>query len=300
MTTGELNREQVSTKPGSKVIQFLFCLGLAIIFWLFTSLSAVHQDTIDVRLQYILADNKVSTLKLPTIAELEVEARGWELLEELFLTRSLSVDLGDFTDDHLLLTNSNLHLFEKELPESYHILHISPDTLHLFFDDKVTKKVPVSFRLQLPLPGAQVIDSLHLLPDSVELSGARSIIDTIRFWPTEILRISNPDTVLNGVAILQDPAQQNIRLSAIAVSYSAALSFLTRNSFTTKLRVNGSQHRLIHVTYSVPLKVQENYSVRDFTFDVQEDTVTHVKKIICTHFPDSVQNITIEPALITE
>ncbi len=273
---------------------------MAIIFWIFNTLSASHTDVIDVHLHYAIADNKINTLKLPEKAEISVEARGWDLLKELFLFRAITIDLVAYTENNNLLTNANRDLFNAELPSTYHVLHIHPDTLHLRLDEKVTKKVPVLLDLHLPLPGSQSIDSIRLQPDSIYITGAKSVIDAMINWPTERINITKPDTVIAGIVPLKNVADKNIELSAVAVAYAGATSFMHHFAFNIPVRPPTTSRRMVmlQVTYDAYATHGIPFGPEDFMFSFQHDSAANALHVICIDSPPGVQNIKIEPALI--
>lgn len=97
-----------------------------------------------------------------------------EPIKRIFFNRSLSLDLINYTDKELLLTNNNISIFSQELPAVYQILHISPDTLNMQFDELISKSIPVFITTSATNKNAFGIDSIFIEPDSITISGAES------------------------------------------------------------------------------------------------------------------------------
>lgn len=299
MTFTDSYSRSVKPKPGRNIIRIIFCLVLAIMLWLLNVLSEPQEDIIAVELNYKLADNKVNTIKLPDEASILVRTSGWNLLKEYFFNRSLSLDLINYTDKELLLTNNNISIFSQELPAVYQILHISPDTLNMQFDELISKNIPVFITTSATNKNAFGIDSIFIEPDSITISGAESLIGETEFWPTEPIEISPNDTLYKGSVALEYPDQNNIHMSAIVVSYKIMISPYTIHSFTTLIPIPGTKDlKTVVVNYTTENKNITTTNGEGFQFITRYDSVNHRFNIINVKYPEGAQNINTVPAFL--
>jgi hypothetical protein len=88
--------------------------------------------------------------------------------------------------EYTILTSQYLEEIADQLSSELKVLSISPDTLHFNFDQIIHKKVRVypdvkiEFKKQYQLSG-----TIRTKPDSVLVSGPRSILDTLKQVPTK-------------------------------------------------------------------------------------------------------------------
>jgi len=267
--------------------------------WLLNVLSEPQEDTIAVQLSYKIADNQVNTIKLPDEASILVRTSGWNLLKEYFFNRSLSLDLINYTEKELLLSNNNIPIFSEGLPGVYQILHISPDTLNMQFDKLITKNIPVVITTAATKKNSFGLDSIFINPDSITISGAESLIGNLKFWPTEPIEISPDDTLYQGSVALEYPEQNNIKLSAIVVSYQIIISPYVMHSFTTLIPIPGTQNtKTVVVNYTTVKKETTTSNGEGFQFITRYDSGNNRFNIINVKYPEGAQNITTVPAFL--
>jgi hypothetical protein len=206
-------------KQGRKPMHFLVSLCIAVIIWLFKSLSAAYNSEIPVELQYEFPEKSTAVNPLPDRALIFVTTTGWQLLREKFYKRQVTIHFDQFEGNHLI-TNDNRDLFASDLPPAFTVVHISPDTIQFQIEGYISKRVPVLLNQNISFkPAFMISDTVKLLPDSILISGPRSTIDSIDSWKTEMLTRAEADSTLNGVIALESRGNKNISLSAIAVSF---------------------------------------------------------------------------------
>lgn len=300
MTFTDPTLSSVKKKPGSNAVRFVFCLLIAALFWLFNALSGLHENVIYVHLNYSIAKDKINTTKLPETAGIQVVSSGWQLLKELFFKRSLSIDLVNYSEHNILLTNDNSNLFSGELPGDFKIIHISPDTLNLEFDELIRKKIPVTLSFSSFKRNDYIIDSIKINPDSIIITGAKSSVENIIDWDSEIIDLIGTDSIYSGVSALKSSQRRNIDMSAIAIFYILRLSPAVHSQFLTELSTPGINNGIstVSVIYDVSEKYADNISEKDFEFIATYIETTRCFNISCSKFPSNVQNITIDPAFI--
>ncbi|MCU4175409.1 CdaR family protein [Carboxylicivirga sp. N1Y90] len=193
---------------------FMVFLFLSTCFWILLALS---KDDYNTELDYPVRftnnnQNELIKVDLRRDLTLKVKGGGFSILKyqlnDQFLTES--IDLTDLpritmneTQGVVLSTSQYMTRIEGRLANGLSLLDISPDTLFIPLEEKISKKVPVrlmaniSFEQQCQLAG-----DISLNPDSVLISGSQNIIDTLQFIDSKQLDFEDlKDTIVRNVAL---------------------------------------------------------------------------------------------------
>jgi len=209
--------EQAGNGKGKRLIRILACIGVSAVLWLFTTLSGQFESEVIVSLDYDLPADQTTTRKLPAEARLLVQTTGWQLIREGFNARSLHIDMSGADAREAFITNNRKELFIADLPSDIQVLHISPDTILLHLEPRITKMVPVyltAVNPELPV----YFDSVSIVPDSVALTGPESVLRNILQWSTEPIS-PHADSATTGIVPLTESDYPEIQLSAVACRY---------------------------------------------------------------------------------
>ena len=255
-----------------------------------------------VHVQFILPENKITTGKLPAEARLLVHAKGWLILRAILQHPSLQIDLSHHNGEDALITNRHPELFTNALSEGFSVEHIYPDTINLQLDTKVTKKLPVSLVTDLRLKNNYVLsDTVSFYPDSVIVFGAASYIDPLRTWPTEKITVNSADTVYSGNIALQDPQNENISLSAVAVHYSIPVApLLHRDIWVHAAFPDSRDSAAIQLIYSVPENQYRDFTADEFSVRLKPDSLRNGYTVECSRYPDALYTIQAVPSFISK
>ncbi len=285
-------------KPGNNVIRIIFCLVFAIILWLLNVLSENQVSTIPVQLNYITGDNQVNCIKLTEQVELTIRSDGWSLLKEYFNKRYINIDLGNYSEQQLLITNINNSIFSADLPSNFYILHVWPDTLNLQFADCITKTIPIKMHIQFSSTLLS-IDSMNINPDSITITGAVALLKEIHEWPAEIITIDSEDSIYLGSVALENVDDNNIRMSAIAVNYQLYVATLLQHQIAAIVfNPITKKNETITVKYTTSQTDSVEIKSSDFVFETTLDSVSKHFNIIAVKYPQSAQNIKTEPTFL--
>ena len=285
---------------GRDAIRMLFCLLIAFVLWLFNTLSYQHEDTINVKLEYRLAVNKINTNRLPDLALLQVRATGWQLLKESFFARSLVLDLGSYTNNTTLIANENKNLFSADMPDDIQIIHVVPDTMEMEIEASMQKKVPVFIHFIGIKENSWKIDSLIYNPDSISISGPESIVRKIDYWPTNPVRIHDINEVVKGVVALEPVEQNNITLSAVAASYGIIVYKDVAHTFSFEILLDSisGQKAIVAINCIIPSNKISTTKAENFNIEAQLSANGKRFNISCTRYPAYVQNIKLDQSFI--
>lgn len=179
-------------KVDKRFVIFLFFVFLSTIFWFLNKLDQEYETEITLPVRYSeFPSDKILVNELPDYFSLRVKSHGYKLLEykisNSFLPFPINVNgltlrfNSRASDDQLYALTRNLNIdIKRWLDSEIEILAISPDSLYFNFADRTFKKVPVKSKLKIvPATQFMVRGNIKFSPDSVTISGADPIVDTI-------------------------------------------------------------------------------------------------------------------------
>jgi len=178
-------------KFNQRFVIFIFFLIVSTVIWYLSKLNHEYSTSLSYPVRYeSLPKGKVLVGEPPRKIQLKVKAFGYTLLKcklgaalspiELDLNKHLSYSYEGSKVKQFVLTYRLRNSVVKQLGSEILLEGIEPDTLTLELADMVSKKVivkpdfEVNFEQQYMQSGY-----LDLEPDSITISGPKSIIDTI-------------------------------------------------------------------------------------------------------------------------
>jgi len=189
-----------------RVATFIACLALSVLFWLLMNLSKDYTIIVSYPVEYVnTPQDKVISNLLPSTVDLEIRARGFFLLAYKFReAQTVYIDLNDSKPSSqknyfYLLTNQRMGKITEQFSSRIHILRVIPDTIFLNFNKRAVKRVPVKANITLSMDNQyQQSDSIRLIPDYIDVSGAADVIrkiDHVETAPVSLKDINASRTV---------------------------------------------------------------------------------------------------------
>lgn len=179
------------------VFIYLVCVGIATLFWFLNALSKNYTVDMDFPVRYTnMPKNRVLSNVPPSKFTLQVQAYGFTLLRQKMNVSFSPIyfDVNNFTNGMMenskqprynIQTNQYLGKIAEQFSSDIRILAIKPDTLNFNFDQIIRRNVKVFPNVELDLERQyQQSGLIRTIPDSVEVSGPRALLDTLRFVPT--------------------------------------------------------------------------------------------------------------------
>lgn len=193
----------------------VLCLILASGAWIITSLNETFKTDFEYNITYPkLPEDKVPAVNLPTTLVAELEADGWSLFRYNRLrSKFIPVDLSA-VEDNIVSESDLIKAITSQIPEQVEIeiRNIEPSTIPVEFEKRYSKKVPVILNHQLTFKdGYFRKGTIILSPDSITITGAKSVVQPVDHWHTDTLRLNDlTKTVTKTVEII---VPDNIRLN---------------------------------------------------------------------------------------
>ncbi len=254
----------------------LACIGIAFVFWLLIKLSQTYQAEKEIEFEVSTPPDKVLSQKPPANLTAELEGTGWDLMIDYFSSRTLTLFYDMQGLNRLNLSRSQLRSDIKQglYSDDISILDLNYDNLDLKLEEQEQKKVPVQVRYSIDVAaGFQLKDSLAVSPDSVIITGPKSVVDTHTYWITDSLRLRNLTNTQSRTLALMPPPPE-IALSHALADIQIGIEPLTEKSMYVPLVVRNAPDSLrifprrVNVTAKVGLSKYDQISYRDFTAEV--------------------------------
>lgn len=179
----------------------VLCLILASGTWIFTSLNETFTCNYDYRIGYPkMPEDKVPAKGLPYTLTAELEATGWDLFQYNRNRNSKTINIDLSTIENNLVSESNLKaVLYNQLPNQIEIHKIEPREISVEFEQKYSKKVPVVLVHQFTFKdGYYQKGDLIIQPDSITITGAKSVVDSIQYYQTaDTLQLKNLTKTVN-------------------------------------------------------------------------------------------------------
>lgn len=178
-------------KLNQRLVIFIFFLIVSTVIWYLSKLNHEYSTSLNYPVRYeSLPKGKVLVGEPPRKIQLKVKAFGYTLLKcklgaalspiELDLNKHLSYSYEGTKVKQFVLTYRLRNSVVKQLGNEILLEGIEPDTLVIELTDMASKKVQVKPNVEFNFE-QQYMQSgfLDLDPDSITISGPKSIIDTI-------------------------------------------------------------------------------------------------------------------------
>lgn len=192
----------------------IFAIGL----WLTVNLGFDHTTVKNVP---VVIQNLPDNLSLRTPPPEHIRARlrgeGWKLLGmQLGGETKYIIDLRG--QQSSIVVQTQMDLSERmRLPTGIEVLELSPERFTIDLEEKTQKRVPVEPDIQVTFRnGFNRIGPIRVTPDSITITGARSVLAGIDKWKTKPL-------VLNDI---REPVRRTVYLS------DTLTTLVTRNQQT--------------------------------------------------------------------
>ena len=201
-----------------EVAVFSFFLLLSFIFWFLNALSKDITGKTDYPVRYInFPEERALVNELPDNLQLTLDGAGYSILKKKLGggKTPLVIDLKKVSYE--VTRNDDLYMFyilsyglrdsfSRQIRADFEISNVFPDTIYFEFDQIVSRSVPVIADIDIDTQRQFFVHGdIIISPDSVEISGPRSILDTIFDVRTKFFRFEQ----------LNQPAVKNLTLEVV-------------------------------------------------------------------------------------
>jgi YbbR domain-containing protein len=248
---------------------FITCLVVAILAWLFTTLSNPYTYTVKQAINFKNAPLKRAfhPLQSDTI-EAVVQGTGWQMLfSKMNKQKPISIDLRALDTKSFIVLNAQLKQINLKKEQNHQVIGFNPDTLFFDFSNRTVKKVPVQLVsvIKYQRQFAQS-DNVSIKPAYVTISGPAEVLAKIKLWKTDSVKLNGINESFNSRVNLQAVKEGNLEIVPKSVFVNIPI-----DEFTEK-------------TMEIPVKLVNNHNYYDVKIFPQKVKVTFTTSL--TNYPD--------------
>lgn len=165
---------------------FIVSVILSVILWIYLSLNLTYNISIPFHLKIYYNNNRALTGDIPSKLNVSLKGKGWDILTYILTKdREYVIDLSNIRKDTKIYTNNDIYE-RMDIPYNISVNRIEPDTIHINFDNVIEKYFKVKNNITLKFKeGFRLIGQPEIIPDSVKVKGANSVLSKIKLIPTE-------------------------------------------------------------------------------------------------------------------
>lgn len=189
--TGRGSNETDSThfERREKFTAFGIALVIAISLWFIVNLNRDFNVTLQIPIELTnIPDDRIVSSSVPENARVNVTGEGWNLVT---LYNNPPKILLNADDDQSINISEQIRN-QIGAFNDINILQVNPGNLTVETEERATKKVPVENQVNINLRDQYgLLNEPVVIPDSVTITGAQSVIEEITSWPTQQIHLSN-------------------------------------------------------------------------------------------------------------
>ncbi|MEX2602016.1 MAG: CdaR family protein [Balneolaceae bacterium] len=261
-----------------KILVFGISFILAFCLWFIVNLSRDFTISINLPIEISnLPEDRALVGEFPEYVSVGVTGEGWTLISLYNNPPRVMLDVSQ----------EQIQLFERVQQQmssssGISVTQVEPATLQLQLEEKVTKRVPVVARTTINLRDQYgLIRDAVLVPDSVDLSGAASVLTSVDSVLTSEMTLDGTRGEQEIQLELEDPGQ-GITLEPASVLYRYEVAEFTEAEVRVPVRIRNLppgravtyNPSTITVRYDVPIdQYSEVMNIRPFQAYVDYETI---------------------------
>jgi YbbR domain-containing protein len=266
---------KLSATERRRLSVFFTCLVLAVLAWIFTTLSNVYSYGVQEVLTYKNAPQKRAFHSLqPDTVKATVQGTGWQMLFSSMNkeNKPITIDLATLENRNYVVLSSQLKQINIRKEITQQIISIDPDTLYFDFSNRLVKKVPVQLMLNLKYKKQFAISgNIIIKPAHITVSGPIDRLKEISLWKTDSLDLKDVTETINTRINLQSVKEGNLNVYPKTVQV-----IIPVDEFTEK-------------TLDLPVKLINNHNYDNVKVFPQKVKVTFTTAL--SRYPDMTEDL---------
>jgi len=251
-----------------RALAILMSVAVAFVLWFTFSMRESYSVVIEMPLAIQnLPEGRALSQRPPPNARVTVQGDGWELLKLSRRTPALEVDADDESVDiYRAAAESN------RLPPGVSVQSVVPTSITLAVEPRITRTLPV--RLRADIEAASLYDILAqptVEPDTVVVSGARSIVNALQYWPTERVELGNVNETVIARVPLSDTLAGLVASSVESVELTVPVALFTEATRELEVRTEGAPLGADPIRF-IPSSITATYRIPVDQYEVSTDT----------------------------
>ena len=300
--------------PGRRGLAMLLSFVVALVMWFSFSMRETYPVTI--QMPVVVArtpDGSALRARPPSSATVTLRGEGWTLLSLARRTPTISVAAESAT------ISLPAALSEAGLPDGVEVQAVQPQVIELALDTETNRRLPIRLRQRIETEvGYDLLRPPRLIPDSVTVTGAQSLLGTLDTWPTEVLVAEGVEDSFTRIVALADTFGGLLRPSATATRVRVEVGEFTEGRRSLPVEVVNLPVDVLGVRFDPP-RVQAVFrvpaegdaydralasarvrAVVDY-FDIARDTTRNDGQVpVSARWPDDldIRDVTLQPSRV--
>lgn len=258
-----------------KISIFFTCFILAVLAWLFFSLSSKYEYEVKtvVNFRNLPVNKAFNPLQSDTVL-LTVQGTGWQLLftRLRIYPRDVRVDLSTLSKRNYVTFTDQMRSINAYYSSEQKIISVQPDTLYFDFTTRQVKKVPVKLVTKLGfIKQFGQSSDIALKPDSVTVTGPLAQLQTIDYWLTDSFSRKEIASSIIDKITLKASRAPNITIYPPLTEVKIPVEEFTQKELWVPIKViNNRQYYNVKL---VPDRVKVTFmvSLSDFEYTNEDD-----------------------------
>lgn len=297
-------------KDNRRLMVFLVCLAIATVFWFLNALNKEYTVDLSFPVKYTnLPKNKILANSPPDHFTLKVNSYGFTILRhKLSMAFSpLVFNVNDFTGRRMESSESSkfrigtrqfINRISAQVSNELRIIEIQPDSLYFEFDKIVHRKIKVEPNITYTLKQQYYLNgNITTDPDSVLVSGAESVLDTLQYVLTQKQHYKELEK--NTQRNVQLEGYENLTIEPKRVILKIPLEEYTEKNLIAPVHVTDAPANVniklfpdkVKVSFLVALSHFSDITEADFKLTVPYSDVVEKKEMLKINLDTKPQNI---------
>ena len=227
-------RQEAEERTTRNGLAMVLSLVIAVVLWFTFSMQEVYTTTVEVPLEVVaLPEGQALQAAPPRTASVSLQGRGENLFALTWTPPSVSL----FADGPTV----NVAEAVGEgggLPAGVTVLGAQPRTIRLELGERVVRDLPVELNGRVRTAGSfGLLSPPTLEPATVQVSGARALVDRFRAWPTVRFTADDLRRDLRTTVALSDTLAGLVELSTDFVRLVADVAEFTSDELELPVEV---------------------------------------------------------------
>lgn len=277
---------KLSVSERRRLQVFVTCLLLAMAAWVLTTLSGSYHFTVKQAINFKNAPQRraFKALQADTV-EVTMQGTGWQMLFSKVntYTHPVTIDLHTLEHSNYIALNTQIAQINKTTDAQHRIIAFTPDTLYFDFTNRVVKKVKVEPVLEIKYQQQyEESGKIQVKPAFITINGPGNVIQNIKTWKTDTLRLNNVNDVISTTLPLQPVKEGNISIYPKNVQLRIPVEEFTEKTLRIPVKLVNNPHyynvkvipQYVNITFTVPLsrytEVDEDFFEANADFGLWE------------------------------
>ncbi len=225
--------QRSENEPQRRGMAVTMAILVSSLLWFTFTMRETHTKIFQMPTEVVnLPENQALSQLPPDNVRVQVVGDGWSLLRLRFSPPIIPVNASQ--------QEVTVRDAIPELPKNLDVQSVIPATLNLLTERRITRRVPVDLRARIETPRTyDLVNPPTLMPDSVDVTGAASVIGDLEQWPTVRRTFENVRDTLQTRIALSDTLSGLVLKNVEAISLRAVSKQFTEGSREIDVTVQG-------------------------------------------------------------